>query len=173
MDISLLSESSLKLKIKKTNLVVNPSVKTPKIEADAIISTSSETDPSRVKDYRVLINSAGEYEVGGLKISGIQERGNLMFIFNSDGKEIAMANASTLSNIPQDKIRECAIALINADTEVPQNVITAMEPRAIILYGDKAKSAAQSLGKENSPSSSKVSIAEDKLPEETVVFLLS
>lgn len=172
MDVSQLSENSLKLKIKKTNLVVNPTSKMPKTDADAIISTILDTDESRVKDHRVVINSSGEYEVGGLKISGIKEEGGLMFIFNSDGKEIAMVNASTLSKIPSDKVRECAIALINADMEVPENVITAMEPRAIILYGEKAALAAQSLGK-NVSASSKVTIAEDKLPEETAVYLLS
>ncbi|OGH11364.1 MAG: hypothetical protein A3B38_00865 [Candidatus Levybacteria bacterium RIFCSPLOWO2_01_FULL_36_13] len=172
MDVSQLSENSLKLKIKKTNLIVNPTGKTPKTEGDAVIATIPDADIDRVKDYRVFINSTGEYEVGGLKISCVKEDGGFMFIFNSDGKEIAMVDASTLSKIPADKVRECAIALINADIEIPENVITAMEPRAIVLYGEKAKSAAQSLGKSVS-SSTKVSIAEDKLPEETAVYLLS
>ncbi len=173
MDVYLLSENCLKLKIKKTNLVINPSSKTPKTEADAVISTTANFDLDRVKDFRLAINSSGEYEVGGLKISAIKDGEGLTFVFNSDGKEIVWADASTLSKIQSDKVKECAIAIINADTEVPQNVITAMEPRAIILYGEKAKEAIQNLGKDNVSSSSKVSIVEEKLPEETVVYLLS
>lgn len=171
MDIALLSDKSLKLKIKKTNLIINPDAKTPKTEADAVIVTSNDSDPARVKDYRVIISAPGEYEVGGLKISALRQEDGLVFIFNSDGKEIVWSSSSVLSKTPTDKTRESSIVVINADSELPQNVITAMEPRAVVLYGEMAKQGAEALGKE-SVSSGKASIAEDKLPEETVVYIL-
>jgi hypothetical protein len=171
MDIALLSDHSLKLKIKKTNLIINPDPKTPKTEADVVIVTAENSDPARVKDYRVVISAPGEYEVGGLKISAARQEDGLVLIFNSDGKEIVWSTSSVLSKTPADKTRESSIAIIDADSELPQNVLTAMGPRAVVLYGEMAKQGAEALGKE-SISSGKTSIAEDKLPEETVVYIL-
>ncbi|OGH02592.1 MAG: hypothetical protein A2798_03060 [Candidatus Levybacteria bacterium RIFCSPHIGHO2_01_FULL_37_17] len=172
MDVVLLSENSLKLKIKKTSVIINPNTKTPKNDADVVISTDEDADPTRVNDYRLLISASGEYEVSGLKISAIKEQSGLVFVFSSDGKQIVWSTSSVLSKIPPDRVRECEIAIINANSEIPENVITAMEPRAIVFYGGMSKSAVQSLGKE-STSSSKISITEDKLPEETVLYQLS
>lgn len=172
MDISLLSSNSLKLKMLKTSIVYNPEDKTPKTEADAVMANTKNVNLAKVKDSRVFINSSGEYEVGGLKISGIKFDGEVIFSFNMEGSETVLANASGLAKIPQDKIRDYSIAIINADSEIPQNVITAIEPRVIVLYGDNSKEAAGALGK-NTTSAGKVSISENKLPEETVVYVLS
>lgn len=172
MDITLLSSKSLRIKIKKTSLIVNPDKDTQKTEADAIIATGSEFDESRVKDHRVLINSSGEYEVAGLKISSLKLNNELSFILNSEGVETFLASASSLSNIPSDKIQEYAVAIINADSQIPQNVIMALEPRVIVLYGQQAAEAARSLGKENIAKTTKINISEDKLPEETEIYLL-
>lgn len=173
MDIQLLSKDSLRLKIKKTSLIVDPEASMPKTEADAIISIGNLTGESRINDYRVLIDGVGEYEVGGIKISSFGEDDNLLFTFHLEGNEAILGKASALSKISSDKIKDYSIAIINVDAQIPQNIITAMEPRAIVLYGDNAKDAAKELGKDDVKAAPKVSVIEDKLPEETEVYLLS
>lgn len=173
MDIALLSKDSLKLKIKKTTLIIDPKSSISKIEADAVIAISKDIDESRVNDARVLLNGAGEYEVNGLKISAVGTNENLLFSFSLDNFEIVLVKASVLSKISQDKIKDYEVAIVNADSEINQSVITSMEARVIVLYGEKAMEAAKDLGKENPISVSKLSVSEDKLPEETEIYLLS
>lgn len=173
MDVQILSKDSLKIKIKKTTLIVNPRSALAKTEADAILATEKDIDITRVNDYRVLIDGAGEYEVSGLKILAQSYENGFVFDFISENADIVLSNASTLAKIPADKIKECSVAIINTDTEIPANVITSMEPHVIVFYGDNAKEAAKSMGKEGLTPASKVSFPEDKLPEETEVYLLS
>ena len=173
MDVVLLGENSLKIKIKKTSLVVDPQKEITKIDADAIIATYKDYDASRLTDYRVIINKVGDYEVSGLKISSFKSSEELIFSFSIDAVEVLLAKASVLTNTPSDKLQDYGIVIVNADSHIPENVITSMEPRVVILYGEKAVEGAKALGSQDGVKSSKVSVSEDRLPEETEIYLLS
>lgn len=172
MDVYLLSGNSLKLKIKKTNIIVNPQSEISKTEADVILGFGDKMDTDRVKEFRLIIAAPGEYEVGGLKISTENLNNGFVFSFSSEAGKIALLRASTISNVESDKIKNYQIAIIEADEKINQSVITAMEPRIIIVYGSFAKEAAKELGNVIN-SANKLSINEEKLPEETEVYLLS
>ena len=62
---------------------------------------------------------------------------------------------------------------INEREQYYKNECTCMLEDFIKCYGDNAKDAAKEFGKDDIKSSSKVSVFEDKLPEETEVYLLS
>ncbi len=173
MDIAVLSKDSLKIKIKKTSLVVDPKPQMPKTDGDAVITLGEDFDAGRVNEYRVLINQAGEYEVGGLKISSFRVENELVFSFSSEGVDILLAKASGLSKVPSDKLQDYGVVIVNADISIPQNAITSMEPRAVVLYGEHAREGAKALGSGNAAKSSKISISENSLPEETEIYLLS
>lgn len=173
MDVALLGPNSLKIKIKKTSIVVDPQKEITKIDADAIIATTKDYNTSRVTDYRVIISETGDYEVSGLKISSFRSNGELLFSFSIDAVEVLLAKASVLTNTPSDKLQDYGIVIVNADSHIPENVITSMEPRVVILYGEKAVEGAKALGKQDVSKSSKVSLSEDRLPEETEIYLLS
>ena len=173
MDVQILSGESLKLKIKKIILVVSPSLSIPKTEADTVLSFEQNAEISKVANYRLLINGAGEYEVGGLKISSVKLGNSLVFSFGLENLEITLFKASSLSKVTSDKIKNYDIVIFNADLEINQSVLTAMEPKVIVLYGQKSKEAAKELGMASLTSTSKVSFSEEKLPEETEIYLLS
>jgi hypothetical protein len=172
MDIQILGEDSIKIKTKKTALVIDPKAAIQKLEADAILLTSKVGDTSRVTDYRVVIDGVGEYEVSGLKIIGMKSEEDLVFALVSDNIRVLVAKASSLKKISTEKIGDCQIVVINVDDDASESMITAMEPRIIVLYGLKAKEAAKALGKEDITASTKANFAEDKLPEETQVIVL-
>ena len=172
MDVQVLSENSLKIKIKKTSLIINPSASMPKTDADAIISFEKNTNTTKVTEYRLIINGTGEYEIGGVKISAADISGGLMFTFGLDNFEMALVKASSLANISLDKVKNVDAVIINADLDINQSVLTAMETRIVVLYGQQVKEAAAKLGK-SGPASSKVSFSEEKLPEESEIYLLS
>jgi hypothetical protein len=173
MDIQVLGSDTLKIKIKKATIAVDPKTSIQKFDADAILLTGKEADVSRVNSYRVVINGAGEYEVSGLKIVGIATNGEEpMFVLNSDNANILLSKASSLRRMSTEKVGDYKIVVINADAEISESIVTAMEPNIVILYGEKAREGAKALGKEGATSASKINISEDKLPEEMDVMLL-
>ena len=175
MDIQILGNGSLKIKSKKATLAVDPKSSLPKFDAEAILlmDKSSESDTKRVDNFRVVISGAGEYEVAGLKISGIKAGNEVMFGLSSENANAIITKASFLENVTAEKIGEYKIAIINADAKLNQSILTSMEPSVVVLYGEKAKEEAKAMGKESTSSSSKISISEDKLPEEMDVIVLS
>lgn len=172
MDIQIVGEDSLKIKNKRTTLAIDPKTAIQKFDADAVLLTGKEGDANRITNYRVVITGPGEYEVSGLKIVGIPSEDELLFSLTSENVRTLVAKASSLKKISTDKIDDYQIVIVNADAEVSESAITAMEPRIVVVYGLKAKEAAKALGKEDITVSSKISFAEDKLPEETQVMVL-
>ena len=173
MDIQLFSKDSLKIKSKKATLAIDPKTPIQKFDADAVVLMDKNCDVTRVTNFRVVIDSVGEYEVSGLKISGKGSDGDTFFALNSDSVSALIAKASSLEKAQAEKIGEYKILIINADTELNQGRITAMEPSVVILYGEKTKEGAKSLGKENAQTAAKITISDDKLPEEMEVTILA
>jgi hypothetical protein len=172
MDIQIFEKNSLKIKNKKTTLAVNPRSSIQKFDADAVIIIDKDSDISRINNFRVVIDAPGEYEVSGLKISGLKTETDTMFVLTSGSVATLIAKASSLEKISAEKIGEYEILIIDADTDLNQGLVIAMEPKVVILYGEKAKEGAKKLGKEAAVTSSKIALAEDKLPEEMDVMLL-
>jgi hypothetical protein len=172
MDIQILDEKTLKIKCKKTTLVIDPETAMQKLEADAVLLSNKVGDVSRVTDYRVVIDGVGEYEVSGLKIIAVKGEEDLIFSLVSENVRVLVAKVSSLKQISTEKIGDYQIVIINADTDASESMITAMEPNIVVLYGLKAKETAKALGKEDVSVQAKISFAEDKLPEETQVLVL-
>ncbi len=173
MDIQIFDKDSLKIKSKKTTLAIDPKSVVPKFEADAIVLLDKNSDVTRINDFRVVIDAAGEYEINGLKISGVTSDDDTIFTVTSENVPTLIAKASALEKIPTDKIGDYKILIINADNDLDQGRVTAMEPNVVILYGEKAKEIAKTLGKEGAAVSSKITLSEDKLPEEMDVLILA
>jgi hypothetical protein len=172
MEVALLDKTSLRIKSKHTNFIVDPFEKLSKTPTDAVIILSGRNaDLSRVTDYRVVIKSPGEYEVGGIKISAIGMDGSTVYGLTVDNVDILLAKTSSVTKV-SEKLMEYQIAIFNVDSEINQTVVTALEPRVVILYGEKAIDAAKALGKEDAQVLQKFSAAEDKLPEEMQVVVL-
>lgn len=173
MDIQIFGKDSLKIKSKKTTLAIDPKSSIQKFEADAIILLDKNSDVTRINDFRVVIDAAGEYEINGLKISGATSDNDTIFTVTSENVPTLIAKASSLEKFSAEKIEDYKIVIINADSDLDQGKVTAMEPSMVILYGEKAKEIAKTLGKEEAIVSSKITLSEDKLPEEMDVMILA
>jgi hypothetical protein len=173
MDIQIFGADSLKIKSKKTTLAIDPKSSIQKFEADAIILLDKNSDVTRINDFRVVIDAAGEYEINGLKISGTTSENDTIFTVTSENVPTLIAKASSLEKFSAEKIGDYKIVIINADSDLDQGRVTAMEPNMVILYGEKAKEIAKTLGKESASVSSKITLSEDKLPEEMDVMILA
>jgi hypothetical protein len=172
MDIQIFENNTLRIKSKKTTIALNPKKEVSKFDADAILLNDINYDTSRVNNYRIIIDAAGEYEISGLKISAISSGENILYGLSSEETNTLIANASSLNETLKDKLSEYQVVIINVDSDLNQSVVTAIEPRIVVLYGNKKLEGAKLLGKENAPKSSKISLSEDKFPEELDVMLL-
>lgn len=172
MDISILDKTSIKIRSKLASIVVDPSADGPKVSCDAVILQSLHpSDMSRVVDYRVIINGHGEYEVNGVKISGIGVDKGFVYTVVADGLGISLGRTSSISKV-KDNAFECQIGILNADDDFNQSIITILEPKIVILYGDKKEAALKLLGKESLAPIKKFTVTKDKLPEEMEVVVL-
>ena len=171
MEVSLIESQSIKIKSKKAVFVIDPFEKLPKTPADAVLILSENFNTEKVVDFRLVIKSVGDYEVGGVKISGMNLEGNIVYDLRVDGVEVLLAKASSITKVT-DKIEDAQVAVINADGPVNPAVVTALEPRVVVLYGEKVDEAAKALGKEEVEKVNKFAATEGKLPEEMQVVIL-
>lgn len=123
MDIVYLGHSSFKIKGKTASVITDPfdpemvGLKYPKNESDIVTVSHDHEDHNKVdlvSNVNMVVRTAGEYEIKGISIIGIevdhdpsggQERGkNIIFVFEVDG--IRVAHFGDLGHKLTDKIIE-------------------------------------------------------------------
>jgi len=123
MDIIYLGHSSFKIKGKTATVITDPfdpamvGLKYPRNEADIVTVSHNHDDHNNtglIVNTKMIITSAGEYEIMGISIVGIEvdhdatggsERGkNVIYIFETDG--VRIAHFGDLGHKLSDKIIE-------------------------------------------------------------------
>jgi L-ascorbate metabolism protein UlaG (beta-lactamase superfamily) len=158
MEITYIGHSCFKIKGKQMTLVVDPynpkiGYKLPKLECDLLLSTHSHADHNYIEGvsgYKLLIDSAGEYESGGVFVYGIPsfhdkkegaDRGdNIIFLIDIDGFTILHLGdlGHELSKDMLEKIANVDVLLIpvggkyTIDAETASEVISELEPGYVI-----------------------------------------
>lgn len=169
MDIALLGNDSLKVKSKTATLIFNPSASIARTEADATLSFEKKFDNSKISGTRVDINGPGEYEVNGVKITGVRAMGNTVYYLEGDGLKILVGKFSNIESISEN-FPEIHIGVFDVDS-FNDSVLVKIDPRVSLLYGAQKETALKELGKNIKVP--KYSITFEKLPEETEVIGLS
>lgn len=216
MDISWYGQACFKLKGKNATVVIDPfdpnyvGLKFPKdLSADVVLSTHDHKDHNFAEAVTnplggkpMVFNKPGEYEVGGVVITGINsfhdnsegaERGtNVIFNMFFDNLEIVH-----LGDFGQNKLTEQQIAEIGQtdivlipvgsvytiDAKAASDIVSQLEPKIIIpmhykIEGlkfelDGVDKFLKEMGVENIVPQPKLSITKDKLPEEPQVVVLN
>jgi hypothetical protein len=172
VDISVIDGNSIKLKGKQATFIVDPVKQMPKTSADGIIllAGKSNVDISRVTDFRIVIDGPGEYEVGGVKISGTKTPKGTLYDLSIDNINVILGSTA---EIKAEGFNACQIAVVNTTGDFNESSLTALEPKISVLYGEKKIEAAKALGAEAVIPVSKISAIKDKLPEKMEVVVLS
>lgn len=174
MEVTLLTPNCLKIKGKKASLIIDPtnSLKT-KTQADAVVVLSAHNtlETGKIEDFRLIIKGPGEYEIGGIKISGIQNQQELVYRILIDNTTILIAQTEGLDKIV-DKIGGSDISILKVNGKIDLSLLTSLEERLAILYGQTDESQV-GLDKETITKTNKVVTAKEKLPEQMEVVLLS
>ena len=158
MDITYLGHSSFKLKGKTTSVITDPfsndtGLKFPKVEANIVTITHDHTDHNNSKGVGgdpVVVNGAGEYEIGGVSIFGVpsyhdakggEERGrNTIYVIRIDGINVCHLGdlGHKLSTSELDEIGTVDILLVpvggvyTVDAAGANEVVSQLEPKVVI-----------------------------------------
>lgn len=167
----IIGNQSIKIKGKQVSFIVDPAKGMPKTAADAVIllNGNDNIDLSRVTDSRIVLNGQGGYEVGGAKISGTKTPKGILYKLSIDNISVILGSAPDGETEGFDV---CEVAIINTNNDFNEAFVTALEPKTVVLYGDKKTESAKTLGAESAVSVPKITIAKDKLPEKMEIVVL-
>jgi hypothetical protein len=172
MDVISLGKNSIRIKGKTASIVIDPNLSIGKTEAQATLSLKNNPDFSdaKVEGSRIAIKGPGEYEVNGLKISCLSTDQGLAARMDVDNVKVIIGSGISIEKI-QDKIEACDILVVNADAAFNHSVLTSLEPKVLIVYGDQRLELKKALGEESSEKISKYSTTFEKLPQEMEFIL--
>lgn len=168
MEIAILAKNSLRIKGKHASLVVDPQEKTM---ANAALVLNRSLDQLNIQEEAVVIDGPGEYEIGGVKMSGMRNEGEILYDLNVDGVEILLGKLTSLEK-QQHKLKEQNIVVAYVDSIAPSSFITSLASNVVIFYGEHAKEVASTFGKGNVVAMQKYSGTVEKLPQEVETIIL-
>jgi hypothetical protein len=168
MEIALLSEKSLKIKGKHASVVVDPQEKQ---EANASLALLESTENIKSENFDVGISGPGEFETGGIKISGIRGGAGMAYNIIVDSVSVCLGKISALEKL-QSKLKESNIVIVYCDDETDSAFLTSLAVNVLVLYGNKADEVGKSLAGENIKRLPKYTNTIDKLPAEIEMIIL-
>lgn len=168
MEIALLPKGSLRIKGKQAAIGVDSQDKGP---YNAILAVAKNPQDITVDEGSLLVIGPGEYEVGGIKLSGVRSETELAFTVKVDGVDVLVGRINSLDKM-QHKLKEHNIVVAFCDSEANASFLTSLASNVIMFCGDHAKEAAQALSKDNLKSMPKYAATLDKLPQEVETIIL-
>ena len=131
MEISKVTQNSIKIKSKNATLVTDPSGKT---DADIVILTNSEaTIPENTK---LVIEGPGEYEVGGLSIKGDRIGDTVLYKLFDDQFSVLLVPLSAVSKVKEED--EYDVVIIHAPDIFNKKDVEALSSEIILVYGGQS-----------------------------------
>lgn len=169
MEITLLSPKSIRIKGKHGSLITDPTNKTSGANGVILLENRSDVLPN-VEDA-VVISGPGEYELAGIKITGIKTNAGTIFSIRVDRVEVLLGKAGELAK-DYTKVKEHNIVVIDVDTVVDPSFVTSLATNVIILYGEKAEEVMKQLAPDTFKRETKYQSTLEKLPSEIEQILL-
>ena len=175
MEITQVAPGTIRIKGKQATLFVDPSpLLKGKTQAEALLltTTAQEYDSAKIENLRLVVEGPGEYEISGVKITGIALGGGVAYVVRVDNVEVFCVRASNLEkNI--DVTLAKPVFVVHADKTLSDVAgIADNNPAVVISYGEHAADIAKALGKEGIAAGAKFQTTQDKLPAELEVIIL-
>lgn len=132
MEISLINSTSVKIKGKNASLVIDP---TAKQDADIIIATKplEALAVDKIDGVRLVIAGPGEYEAGGISITGKSSKGSVLYNI-IDSSRIMFVTSNGIASVPDDEEYDCL--LIEVVGELKEDAFASINAKCVVLFGD-------------------------------------
>ena len=168
MEIVRISKTALRIKGKNAVLVVDPSEKT---ESNAALLLQLKQEGVNTTGSEIVISGPGEYETGGVKITGVRNESELVYSMDVDPVGILLGRLTTFEKL-HNKLKEVNIVVVNCDKVTDASFLSALTTNVIIFYGEKAIEIGREFGQENVKHLPKYATTIDKLPAEVETVIL-
>ncbi len=169
MEITSLAKNSLKIKGKQTSVVVNPLDKSVTFEAAVVFDSPKSL--LKLKSDILTIDGPGEYEIGGLKITGVRYEDSVSYTFIVDDVRIVLVDNKTLAKF-HSKLPDVNLVIVMVSSEDDLSSATNVAGSAVLYMGDKSDEVVNKSIKEGVTKTSKYTVTKDKLPTEVQQLLL-
>ena len=171
MEVSILPQNALRLKTKSAFFLIDPQDKAD--GANALLYLQREHEEPNT-ETSVVIDGPGEYEIGGVKISGMGSGDQVIYSLLLDGVDTMIGSVIALEKV-QHKVKEHSLLILRAmdDSVEKAAFATGLATHALLAYGTQAKVLIDSFGKENPEKTAKYAVTKDKLPQEMQTVLLA
>ncbi|KKS33097.1 MAG: hypothetical protein UU93_C0002G0025 [Candidatus Amesbacteria bacterium GW2011_GWA2_42_12] len=160
MDITLTDSKTFKIKTKLSSVLVSDIIKIDRPDGDQFV-----------------IDAAGEYEVSGISVIGLQVDKTIFYVVEAEGMRMAVAGKSDekLSAENLSELGSIDIALIptDMDAKIAVEIARQIDPWVIIPSGFNPTAFLKEMGTAAYEPVPKYSISKDKLPAELAVVILS
>lgn len=128
MEISRLSDNSIKIKTKNSTFIIDPDAKSP--EADVFVYTVHEKD---IADGRLAIEGPGEYEIGGVYVKGENVSDHLVYEFHDETKKLLVVSSpSSIKNLDTE---DYPVVVIKASEKIESATLATIGAELVIVYG--------------------------------------
>jgi L-ascorbate metabolism protein UlaG (beta-lactamase superfamily) len=203
MEIKFFGHLCFRIKGKDVVLITNPldpslGIKLPPLAADVLVSSDKKNqvkldliDKAVNRQEPFIINSPGEYEVGGSFILGIQTEKNILYVMTIDGLRLAFLSGLNriLSEKQLEELDGVDILFLavgekaGLSPKLAMEIINQIEPKIIIPMAYKIpqlkldlvsiEEFLKQMGIEQANTQEKLIISKDKLPLEKEVVVLN
>jgi hypothetical protein len=167
MEIALLPQNAIRVKGKHTTFIIDPVDAAAPYAAGLFLRNEG-----KVGADSVAITGPGEYEIGGIKVSGIKNKDANVYSLSVDGIDILIGDLSVVEKV-QHKVKEHQLVLLLAENEADASFITGLATNVLLLYGAKAREVIQKFAKEGMNETNKFQVTKEKLPLEMQTVLLA
>lgn len=128
MEISRISDSSIKIKTKNSTFIIDPDVKAQ--DAEVYVYTSPQKD---IPEEQLCIEGPGEYEIGGVYIKGEVISGHLVYEFLDETKKLLIVSSpSAIKNLDTE---DYPVVIVKASEKVESANLTTIGAELIVVYG--------------------------------------
>ncbi|MBI5044524.1 MAG: hypothetical protein HZC02_01230 [Candidatus Levybacteria bacterium] len=171
MEIASFGTNSIRIKGKNASIIINPQDKGT-ISNAVILIGNPQKSSLKIPTDTVIIDGPGEYEAGGIKMTGVKAESQTVYTVTVDGVEILLGDREALEKAHQ-KLKDHNIAVVFANTFGNISFAPSLAMNAILFTGEKGRECVDTIAKDTKKEVPKYTISVDKLPSETETILLS
>src|SRR5438874_1011043 len=130
MEISKITDNSIKVKTKNVSVVIDPTTKT---DADIVIITAGNVDEFMIpENTKLVIEGPGDYEVGGISVTGEKMGEEMLYTLFDDQFRVILAPLSLISKIREDDDSDAVI--IHAVGPVTKKDLSTLSSDVLLVY---------------------------------------
>lgn len=125
-----------------------------KTEAEIVIATQALDSLAidKVTGTRLVVSGPGEYEAGGISITGKDVKTGISYQILEQSKILLVASTS-ISSVPDDEEYDCLVVKVTG--EFKDETLASINAKCVVLYGDLSLATVNS---ENQEKLSKINI---------------